>query len=722
MHKNLLIIESIGKIKKLSSILGPSWIIKASFGHVRELARDGADSLGFDLIGDRVSCRFQPTNPKARSTIAQLRSAVKSVDNVYLGTDPDREGETIAWHLAEELKLSNPTRVVYSEITPSALRNAIANPRPLDRNQVGAGLARACLDKLVGFKGSPLVWRLNNGAKSIGRVQSAALHILCDRERQIKAFRPTPYWSVFVDYKEGFRAYYLNNKTESTADPDEDNSNDDARSPGEDKKPESSKVLSQVEALRLIQIAKTNPHKVVKIEGKTVFKKPPPPFITSSLQQAAGSRLKFSPKKTMELAQKLYEKGLITYMRTDSVVLSKDFCAAARDWLQRKDPDNIPDKAPTHRSKKNAQSAHEAIRPTDINKPSIVLKQELTDDEFQLYLLIWLRSLATLCKSAKLRKISIISQSGTIFWLAKGSLVEFLGYAKYWKNLGGEVLLPEVVTNQQLNLENSDEDAKVTQPPPRYSEPKLVAIMERKGIGRPSTYAPTVKTLKERKYASLVKSKLQPTDLGLEIDEFLGNVLPDLLETSFTAGMEDKLDAIAKGDENWEKYLTDWNRTYFESAIASAAEYLDRNGYPQNIPVAKKELEISDIKCPNCDQYMRKVPSQSKNLDKPYFLKCVHCKVGKKDLIMFYNRSQQKWVQPGTNRTNSSNTSNNKPTDYDCPVCAQKLVEHSYIKDGQTKKMLRCAAANKSKRKHKDVAYFWTKNEKWWSKKYGELS
>ena len=567
MTENLLIIESVGKIKKLSSILGPSWTIKASFGHIRELARDGDSALGFDLIGDRVSCRFQPTNSRARDTIAQLRGAVKNADNVYLGTDPDREGETIAWHLAEVLELKNPTRVVYSEITPGAVKGAIANPSLLDRNMVGAGLARACLDKLVGFKGSPLVWRLNNGAKSIGRVQSAALHLLCDREREIKTFISTPYWSVFVDYKEGFRAFYLSDKEGNAADSTLDNSSEDAKDPQDKKKAESSKVLSQHEADRLVQIAKTNHHKIVKVEEKTVFKKPPPPFITSSLQQAAGSRLKFSPKKTMEIAQSLYEKGLITYMRTDSVVLSLDFCAAARDWLSRKDPSNIPDKQPTHRNKKTAQSAHEAIRPTDVNKPSSELKRELSNDEFQLYLLIWLRSIASLCRPAKLRKTSIVSRSGDISWVAKGSLVEFLGYGKYWKNLDGEVLLPEVVMAQQVNLENANSEEKVTQPPRRYSEPKLVAVMERKGIGRPSTYAPTVKTLKERKYATLVKGILQPTGLGLEVDEFLGLVLSDLLEAAFTAEMEGKLDAIAAGEENWEKYLTAWNQNYFEGAI-----------------------------------------------------------------------------------------------------------------------------------------------------------
>ncbi len=720
MAKNLLLIESGGKIKKLKSILGKDWTIKASMGHIRELAKDGDDALGFVMKGDRVYVRFQPRNPKARSVIKDLKEAVKVAERVYLACDPDREGETIAWHLSEVLKLRNPTRVVYSEITPAAVKRALGKPRALDLNLVGSGLARACLDKLVGFKGSPLLWKLGNGAKSMGRVQSATMHILCQREREIFAFKPTLYWSVFVDYKEGFRSFYLSRETLNNSESielHEDGADDDAKSPEDEKKRESSKILSQLEAERLVQIAKTNPHQVVKVEGKTTLRKPPPPFITSSLQQAAGSRLKFNPKKTMELAQKLYEKGLITYMRTDSVALSQDFCASVRDWLQGKDLNNIPEQAPIHRSHKNAQEAHEAIRPTDINKPSVQLKQELSDDEFQLYLIIWLRAVASLCKSARLRKTTIVSQSGDVFWQAKGSIVEFSGYAKYWKNLGSDKLLPEVKSNQILNLEKAESEEKVTQPPPRYSEAKLVQVMERKGIGRPSTYAPTVKTLKERNYVYLTKGKLKPTTLGLEVDDFLEKVLPDLQKTEFTAQMEASLDSIAIGKEDWESYLTTWNRTYFEGALAKANKYLAQNGYAAQVSAAKKELERSDVKCPKCARFLSKVPSKSKKLAVPYFLKCSRCKEHGQDVVMFYDQKQHKWVQPG----NSINTAE-KFTDFKCPVCDAFLVEHEYVKDGITKKMLRCAVAALSKQKHKNVAFFWTKNHKWWSQKFGELN
>ena len=323
MPSKLLIVESPGKIKKLSKILGSDWLVKASVGHVRELASDGDNSLGFDLTNSTVDCRFVARGKRGAKVIKDLRAAVRQVNTVVLATDPDREGETIAWHLQQALNLRNPQRVVYSEITPSAVRAAIAQPRTIDLNMVHSGLCRSVLDKLVGYRGSPLLWQLQNGAKSMGRVQSAALHILCDRERAIQAFVAQDYWNVFVDYAEGFRAYYQGTATET-----EEEGLDDAASPGESSTPESTRVTTEVAANQLVEIAQQQSHTVTNIEGKTKNRKPPAPFITSALQQAAGSRLRFSPEQTMKVAQSLYEAGLITYMRTDSVTLSPEFCAA----------------------------------------------------------------------------------------------------------------------------------------------------------------------------------------------------------------------------------------------------------------------------------------------------------------------------------------------------------------------------------------------------------
>lgn len=301
----LLIVESPNKIRKLRQILGSGWLIKASLGHVRELARDGEDNLGFTLTATGVDCRFVPRNSQAAKIIKELKTAAKNSKTIYFASDPDREGETIAWHLAQVLGVKNPQRVVYQEITDKAVKAAVARPRPLDQPLVDAGLARACLDKLVGFRGSPLLWAQGKGGKSVGRVQSAALHILCHREKEIVDFKPVDYWSVWSDYQEGFRAFYLGQQ--SSDDSQTSQTDDDA---GEETKAvESSRVLSEAEAERLVAIARANPHTVLQVEGKTVHRKPPPPFTTSTLQQAAGSRLKMNPETTMKVAQHLYEQG-----------------------------------------------------------------------------------------------------------------------------------------------------------------------------------------------------------------------------------------------------------------------------------------------------------------------------------------------------------------------------------------------------------------------------
>ncbi|MFQ4141839.1 type IA DNA topoisomerase, partial [Chlorogloeopsis sp. ULAP02] len=293
MPKRLLVVESPGKVKKLSQILGSDWIIRASCGHIRELSDEGEDSLGFIMEGSSVRCNYIPRDQRSKETIQQLKAAVKQVDEVVLATDPDREGETIAWHLKEVLGLREPKRVVYSEITAAAVRGAIAHPRKLDFNLIGAGLCRDCLDKLVGYKGSPLVWALNNGAKSVGRVQSATLHLICQREREIQTFVPQDYWSVWVDYAEGFRAFYKGTTNSPQEAPEQETETHDDAAVNKTETPESKRVLSEAEATRLVEEARRYPHQVIQIEGKTVHRQPPPPFTTSTLQQAAGSKLKF---------------------------------------------------------------------------------------------------------------------------------------------------------------------------------------------------------------------------------------------------------------------------------------------------------------------------------------------------------------------------------------------------------------------------------------------
>lgn len=713
MPSKLLIVESPGKIKKLSQILGPDWLVRASVGHIRELASDGQDSLGFELEENSVRCRFVARGDRGAKTIQGLKAAVRQVRTVALATDPDREGETIAWHLQQALNLKNPQRVVYSEITPSAVRAAIAGPRTIDLDMVHSGLCRTVLDKLVGYRGSPLLWQLQNGAKSMGRVQSATLHILCTREREISAFVPQDYWSVFVDYAEGFRAYYKGTTTETL----EDDVQDDAVSSSEPSAPESTRITSEAEANRLLEIARQHPHSVTSVEGKISARKPPPPFITSALQQAAGSRLRFSPEQTMKVAQSLYEAGLITYMRTDSTMLSPEFCTQARQWLESNDPGNVPKKVTKHRKSKGAQEAHEAIRPTDIYRPSKALKGELSEDAFKLYVLIWKRAIASQCKPAQVQQTKINTRSGIANWQAKGQVVVFPGYTHYWNNLKADAVLPSVEQSQLVTLQQAAHEQKQTQPPPRYSEPKLVQVMERRGIGRPSTYAPTIKTLKQRLYVEVAKSSLQPTTLGLEVDAFLQEALPDLLESGFTAEMEQALDRIATGKEDWQRYLTNWNQTYFDPALARAQAVIPRHLSSTPVKSGGRTLKTSKTPCPECQKLMAKVPSSK--VQKKYFLKCTS---GCADVVLFYSKYSKRWEPPRAKRKDlKTELAKAHLTQHPCPVCKKLMEEYSYEKDGRARKLLRCSDTKARKQaKHKDAVYFHT-DRGWWSPKYGEL-
>lgn len=724
---NLLLIESPGKSKKLSQILGSGWIVRASMGHVRELAEDGEDALGFDLLDRQVECRYEPRGAKGKKVLSDLRQAVKQADTVYIATDPDREGETIGWHLQQALRLKNPRRVVYSEITPQAVRAAIAQPRSLDQSLIAAGRARDCLDKLVGYKGSKhVVWRLGIGAKSMGRVQSATLHLLCVREKEIQAFKPQDYWSVWVEYGEGFKAFYCakpRTTTAATIEPTDD------ATEGKDSQ-ESDRVTSQAEADRLVAIARANSHQIVAIEGKTTHQSPPPPFITSSLQQAAGAKLRFSPDKTMKVAQALYEAGFITYMRTDSVTLAEPFCVAVRQYLEQHDPSNVPNKTTRHRAVKGAQEAHEAIRPTDVNRSSA----QMSGDEAKLYELIWNRAVASQCCPARLRKTRVVTKSGLVHWEAKGQVVEFPGYTRYWNNLSADTQLPALRQGQPLTLKQAAADKKQTQPPPRYTEPKLVQLMERKGVGRPSTYAPTIKTLKDREYVQVDKGKLQPTALGMELDGALEKLLPELIQPEFTAQMESTLDSIAQGQQDWQQYLTEWHRTYFAPALEKANHVLRSNGAqvlnlsPARSSTARSstsngarssatkllpQATVTKTACPKCGQAMSKIPSKSTKLKADHFLKCgaAGC-----ETVMFWNPQGKRYELPYAQRSPDPAAFTEVP----CPVCSALLERYTYIKEGKEKVMLRCSLLENRRGKCKEVAFF-EGREGFWSPKFGTL-
>ncbi len=584
----LLIVESPGKLKTLRKILGPEWILEASVGHTTELAHDGAKKLGFDLAGNQVVTRYIPRGSRGKQVLSHLRQAVKRADEVYLAMDPDREGEAIAWHLVEQLKLKKFVRVSYTQITASAVLAAIANPRKLDYPLVHAQRARQCLDKLVGYEVSPLLWK-SSGGKSAGRVQSATLHLICERERERLRFKPQDYWTLHALYAEGFTAIYepLKASTGSQAPSAtleakgiSTNGSPNQVSPVDhgDAESAASRVTSAAEAKRIEEVAKAHPHIVTDVLDKEERRLPPAPFITSSLQQMANVRLRLSPQQTMKIAQELYEgvggSGLITYMRTDAVTLSPEFVQDARNWLSTNAPQVLAERAPTFRTSAQAQGAHEAIRPTDVSKTPESLRNTLNADQFRVYEMIWSRAVASQCKAATLSKGRVVIEAGPTRWVARRSSVVDEGYLRFWKNTEDDQILPDVRKGQTLKLKAIKTEKKSTQPPPRYSEAKLIQLMEKLGIGRPSTYASTVATLKERDYAFLEKNVIAPTALGLLTDDVLMKAMPDIVDIDFTAKMETSLDQIAEGRIEWQGFLCNWNSSYLQAALATARRYL----------------------------------------------------------------------------------------------------------------------------------------------------
>ncbi len=721
---NLLIIESGGKKETLKKILGPGWDVQASGGHITQLAKDGPGNFGFVMKGGRVDCHYELNGERGESAVARIKAAVKRVDQVYLATDPDREGEAISWHIAQTLGLKNPQRITFTEITREAVHKALAEPKKIDMAMVDAQRCRQCLDRLIGFTLSPLLQR-SIRAKSAGRVQSAALRIICERETEIQIFKPQPYWNVWVDYTDrgkSWRAYFKQaQEREPIA---SENEQDDTNEAKPSQNAESTRVLSQEEAERLVRLARSQSHQVMQVEGKTTPKSPPPPLITSSLQQVAGAKLGYKPERTMEIAEKLYQgvdlgdgpKGLITYMRTDSVSLASEFVETVHGWLEQNDPKNLAEKKGTaHRNKAGAQGAHEAIRPCYVNLTPEQVKAHLTNEQFALYSLIWRRAVASLSAPALLRKTRIVTQSGAAQWEAKGMAVEFAGYTLYWDDLSEELGLPTVRQGQALTLKNSDWEKKQTQPPSRYSEPKLVQQMERRGIGRPSTYAIAGKTLLERAYVELKGKVLIPTELGRKVDELLMEHFPKLVDSKFTAQMESTLDQVSEGKEPWEPWLIGWNTNYLDPALAEAAKSL-----PEALgeSVHTRQLEKARVSCPGCNQPLSKIPT--KKMKKGYFLKCENGCIGAEGngLVMFWSDRLKQWQQP---QKKLEPPSEERTTEIPCPVCKKRMEIHSYEKEGKQKQLLRCSdSETRGNPNHKDVVFFQSKG-KWWSPKLGEL-
>ncbi|MGN0721899.1 MAG: type I DNA topoisomerase [Anaerovoracaceae bacterium] len=615
--KTLVIVESPSKAKTIGKYLGSSYKVVASVGHVRDLPKS---KLGINIEND-----FEPEYIAIRGKgdlIKELKKEAKAAGKIYLATDPDREGEAISWHLAYLLGIDaeEPCRIVFNEITKDAIKNAVKNPRPIDLKLVDAQQARRVLDRLVGYQISPLLWRKIRRGLSAGRVQSAALKIICDRENLIKNFVPKEYWNINAVFKKG--KSFTAKLTEQ-----------DGKKLTVENGQQAAEVKAELEAGK---------YTVSQIVRRERSRKPFAPFTTSSLQQDAANKIGFTTKKTMMVAQQLYEGveikgqgtvGLVTYIRTDSVRISQEAKAAAHQYIEANFGKEYTANNIYTNKKKDIQDAHEAIRPSRIELDPEAIKDSLTKEQYSLYKLIWSRFLASQMAAAVFDSMQVSIENGRYGLKASGSKLIFDGYQKvYSSNLDEDKdkLLPELCEGEELEAKEVTSEQKFTEPPSRFTEASLVKDLEEKNIGRPSTYAPIIATLLERKYISREKKTLVPTDLGFLVTDLMEQYFKEIVDAGFTADMEDKLDDIEAKDLNWKQVVRDFYGPLKEElAVADKAiekvqledrlsgdicelcgkpmaiktgrfgEFLACTGYPE-CKNTKAIVKTIDVKCPDC--------------------------------------------------------------------------------------------------------------------------
>jgi len=591
--KNLIIVESPTKAKTLSRFLvGEEFEVEATMGHIRDLPEK--------RLGVNVKADFEPQyvlSPDKKEIIERLQEEAEKAEKIYLATDPDREGEAIAYHIrviCENSQFPIPnskfSRISFHEITKDALKNALASAGEINMDLVEAQTARRILDRLVGYKLSPLLWRKIRRGLSAGRVQSVTVRLIVEREKEIEKFIPEEYWEIWAELrrhvgglKEGVPAFLaklnkLNGKT--------------------------LKIEKQTQAKEIVEELQKANYEVANVEKKEVSQSPVPPFTTSTLQQRASSRLGFSSKRTMRIAQGLYEKGLITYHRTDSLTLADEAVKSIRNYIQKNyGSDFLPENPHFYKTKsKVAQEAHEAIRPTDISCLSTAIKNENKDEE-RLYQLIWQRVLVCQMAAAVWDQTRInvqaISVKNIYSLLAEGKVIKFAGWLKLYeksdeqkKTEEGEEILPQVKVGDDLDLLKIKDEQKFTQPPPRYTEATLIKALEERGIGRPSTYAPIVSTIQTRQYVEKQEGKFKPTSLGTTVNDFLVEYFPDVFDYQFTANMEDELDDIANGKREWVPVINDFYQP-FEKKLSAVGKVAERVAVP---------TEATGEKCPQCQE------------------------------------------------------------------------------------------------------------------------
>ncbi|MDX1933763.1 MAG: type I DNA topoisomerase [Capsulimonadales bacterium] len=726
MAKSLIIVESPAKTKTLRSFLGKDFAIEASMGHVRDLPEN---KMGVD-VADNFKPNYEPIAER-KDVLAKLAAAAKGAEKIYLASDPDREGEAIAWHIANALKLpeNRVHRIQFNEITRSVVQEAIKNPRQIDMDKVNAQQARRVLDRLVGYTISPLLRKkISQRMKlSAGRVQSVVLRLICERERAIRAFVPTEYWTLTARLtpQEGKKPHpfdahlnaYRGKKIELKNQADTD------------------RVLADLNDAR---------YRVDKVKRSERQRKAAPPFITSTLQQEAARKLGFSSKRAMTVAQQLYEGidlgndggqvGLITYMRTDSTRVSSEAQADAKQYIQRTyGPEYAPERYNVYKTKGDAQDAHEAIRPTSVFREPDAIRGHLNNDQYKLYRLIWLRFVASQMKAAVLDVVTADILANDYTFRATGSTVKFDGFLRVYTEGKDDATqvddeekppLPPLTDGQPLTLLELLPKQHFTEPPPRFTEATLVKEMEAQGIGRPSTYASFISTLQDREYVELKEKKFYPTELGFVVTDMLVGSFPEIMDVNFTAAMETKLDGVADGKQDWVALMKDFYGP-FEATVKQADQTMGKfareideacpecgsplverfgrfgkfiacSNHPNCKYIKKEEKKgdaeaappvVSEITCPNCGRNLvEKTGRFGKFLACPGYpeckyihkaaakttgIKCPSCTEGE----ITEKRSPKGIFYGCSNYPKCRFTLSSKPINRPCPLCGSLLME-----------------------------------------------
>jgi len=654
MGKSLIIVESPAKARTITKFLSKDFVVKASVGHIKDLPKT---KLGVDIENG-----FEPHYIAIRGKgkiINELKKASRKAKEIYLAPDPDREGEAIAWHIAEVLadKGKQIYRVLIHEITPRAVADALKNHRGLQESLYRAQQARRILDRLVGYKISPLLWQKVKRGLSAGRVQSVALRLICDREKEIKAFVPQEYWSITAQLQHPQKPPPFEARLTHIAG-------------------KKVKITNDKETLKITDGLRSKRFVVEDVTKKEKRRHPSPPFITSTLQQEASRKLRFSAKKTMRIAQQLYEGvdlkelgtvGLITYMRTDSVRLSQDAVREVRELIRKQFGDAyLPDKPHFYKSRSTAQEAHEAIRPTSLDMPPDTIKRFLTADQQFLYKLIWDRFLACQMGSAVFDQTSIKIKADDHLFVATGSVMKFPGFTAIYiegkdtqDNGEKEGILPPINSGDQLELLDLLPKQHFTQPPPRFTESTLVRELEEKGIGRPSTYATILSNIQDKRYVELIERKFHPTELGVLVEGLLTENFPSIMDTSFTAHMEENLDKIEEEKIPWKQVLEEFYHPFEENLKKAEVNMRDVKG----------ERTPTDISCDQCGSPMEiRWGKYGKFLSCTAYPECKNAKMFKQD-------------EKGTIMVEEPPSVDEK-----CPQCGSPMV----VKEGRYGKFLAC--------------------------------